>query len=55
MDNKTELDKLMYLLGQENAVEELKNTMEPHEFSQKYKNQKIQSSCRRGSRIKHEP
>jgi hypothetical protein len=41
MDNKPDLDKLMYLLGQENAVEELKNTMEPHEFSQKYKNQKV--------------
>ncbi len=41
MDNKTELDKLMYLLGQENAVEELKHTIEPHEFSQKYKNQKV--------------
>ncbi len=25
MDNKPDLDKLMYLLGQENAVEELKN------------------------------
>jgi len=41
MDNKPDLDKLMYLLGQENAVEELKRTIEPHEFSQKYKNQKV--------------
>ncbi|HBA05336.1 MAG TPA: hypothetical protein DCW51_16135 [Clostridium sp.] len=41
MDNKPDLDKLMYLLGQENAVEELKRTIEPHEFSQKYKNHKV--------------
>ncbi len=41
MDNKTDLDKLMYLLGQENAVEELNHSTEPHEFSCKYKSEKM--------------
>ncbi len=41
MDNKTDLDKLMYLLGQENAVEELNRTTEPHEFSEKYKSERM--------------
>jgi hypothetical protein len=41
MDNKTDLDKLMYLLGQENAVEELNRTTESHEFSEKYKSERM--------------
>ncbi|WP_346940298.1 hypothetical protein [uncultured Clostridium sp.] len=41
MDNKTDLDKLMFLLGQENAVEELNCTTEPHEFSEKYKSERM--------------
>ena len=41
MDNKTDLNKLMYLLGQENAIEELNCTTEPHEFSEKYKSERM--------------
>jgi len=41
MNNKTDLDKLMYLLGQENAIEELNRTTEPHEFSEKYKSERM--------------
>lgn len=41
MDNKTDLDKLLYLLGQENAIEELNNHKESHEFSEKYKSERM--------------
>lgn len=40
MKHKRDLDELMYLLGQENAIEELKSSTESHEFSEKYKNKK---------------
>lgn len=40
MNHKRDLDKLMYLLGQENAIEELKNSTESHDFSEEYKNKK---------------
>jgi len=60
MDNKTDLDKLMYLLGQENAIEELNNPTESHEFSEKYKSERmkiinnqdsIQSINKKGKKI----
>lgn len=40
MNHKRDLDELMYLLGQENAIEELKRSTESHEFSEEYKNKK---------------
>lgn len=40
MKHKRDLDELMYLLGQENAIEELKSSTESHEFSEEYKNKK---------------
>lgn len=41
MDNKIEIDIMTYLIGEEDAVMELDKVTEVHEFSEKYKDEKI--------------
>ncbi|GEM_PF-229178 len=41
MDNKNDIDRILYLLGEENTFQELNNSTEVHEFSEKYKKEKI--------------
>ncbi|EQB88779.1 hypothetical protein J2Z44_003780 [Clostridium punense] len=41
MDNKIDIDIMTYLIGEEDAVMELDKVTEVHEFSEKYKHEKI--------------
>lgn len=41
MDNKYDIDKIMYLLGQEDAMEELDKFTETHGFSKEYESEKM--------------
>lgn len=41
MDNKNDVDRLIYLLSQEDAVAELDKINEPHDFSAKYRKHKM--------------
>lgn len=41
MDNKFDMDRIMYLLGQEDAMEELDKFTKPHEFSSEYESEKM--------------
>ncbi|WP_346931076.1 hypothetical protein [Clostridium sp.] len=41
MDNKIDIDKMAYLIGEEDAMEELDKFTEPHNFSKKYESEKM--------------
>ncbi|MEG3041692.1 MAG: DUF4367 domain-containing protein [Clostridium sp.] len=41
MDNKFNIDRMAYLIGQEDAIEELDKFTEPHDFSKKYEMEKV--------------
>ena len=41
MNRKDEFDKLMYLLGEENSIEQLNHPMINHKFSEKYERRKL--------------
>ena len=41
MDNKFDMDRIMYLIGQEDAMEELDNFTESHGFSEEYESEKM--------------
>lgn len=42
MSKKEDIDKLLYLLGEENAIEELKYPKGKHRFSEKYERRKLE-------------
>lgn len=41
MDNKIDIDRMAYLIGEEDAMEELDKFTEPHNFSKKYESEKM--------------
>jgi len=41
MDNKIDIDRMEYLIGEEDAMEELDKFTEPHNFSKKYESEKM--------------
>jgi hypothetical protein len=41
MDNKIDIDRMSYLIGEEDAMEELDKFTEPHNFSEKYESEKM--------------
>lgn len=41
MDNKIDIDRMSYLIGEEDAMEELDKFTEPHNFSKKYESEKM--------------
>lgn len=41
MDNKFDMDRIMYLIGQEDAMEELDKFTKPHGFSKEYESEKM--------------
>jgi len=41
MDNKIDIDRMAYLIGEEDAMEELDKFTEPHGFSKKYEGEKM--------------
>lgn len=40
MDNKFDMDKIEFLIGEEDAMEELDRFTKPHKFSKEYENEK---------------
>ncbi|WP_346937469.1 hypothetical protein [Clostridium sp.] len=41
MDNKIDIDRMEYLIGEEDAMDELDKFTEPHNFSKKYESEKM--------------
>lgn len=42
MDNKFDMDRIMYLIGQEDAMEELDKFTKPHGFSKEYESERME-------------
>ncbi len=49
MDNKNDIDRMMYLIGQEDAMEELDKFTEPHDFSKEYESEKMKMIKKKNS------